>query len=68
MYCFNGDKIDYQCPRQLLKPEVSLLFHYRASNAHDKNKNLTEDTTVWKYKEELVREVKRVALEIGFKL
>lgn len=54
------------CKRDWLPEEDSLCFHYRGS-ALKKTDNITmEDTTMWKYKDELIAGVTKTLEESGF--
>jgi hypothetical protein len=70
LFCLDGDKIDSICPKQYLKTDVALLFHYRFSIFSDKtykDTNSSQDTTMWKYKDDLILGVNRILNETGFK-
>jgi hypothetical protein len=70
LFCLDGDKMDGFCSRQYLEPNVSMLFHYRSSvfAADVFNSTSTiQDTTMWKYKDDLIRGVSRTLNETGFK-
>lgn len=70
LYCFDGDNLDTECKVHRPLPEdMALLFHYRSDKFNETDfsfKNVTNDTTMWKYKDDLIREVAITLNETGY--
>lgn len=61
-FCLDGKR----CKQQFMPIEDSIVFHFRDKYLFPEDENTIEDTAMMKYKDELIRGVKKVLNETGF--
>jgi hypothetical protein len=68
LLCLDGDRTDKFCKLHRPYPEdLALVYRYRKDFLRETDNTSTPDTTVWKYKDDLIREVAVTLNETGFK-